>query len=182
MGLMFISDIHGSEQYISLMIEKIEEMAPEKIILLGDALYHGPRNPLPAAYNPKAVADLLNQYKQKIIAVRGNCDSEVDQMMIEYPMMAEYSHLFIDGLTFYITHGHHLESMEGVLANGEIWVQGHTHVPVASVKGNGYFINPGSITLPKENHPRTFGWYENHRFTIYKLESEGLEVYMEVEL
>lgn len=182
MKILFVSDIHGSSYYMNMIKEKIEAINPELIVLLGDALYHGPRNPLPKDYNPAEVAKMLNEYKGKLIAVRGNCDSEVDQMLIEYPMLAEYSHVFVDNYMFYLTHGHYTENLERVLEQGGIWIQGHTHIPVAEKYKAGYIFNPGSISLPKENHPHTFGLYENGVFKIIDLETSDNRVYMEVDL
>ena len=101
MKLFFISDIHGSREDLAFALAKFEEEKADYIILLGDLLYHGPRNPLPKDYNPKEVAELINKYKNNIIAVRGNCDSEVDQMLIEFPIMADFSQILIDNQRFF---------------------------------------------------------------------------------
>ena len=106
MKWMIISDIHGSLDDLKKVIDIFGEEKMDRMILLGDLLYHGPRNPLPKGYQPKEVAILLNQYKDKIIAVRGNCDAEVDQMVLDFPMRADYSELYIDGHHFFMTHGH----------------------------------------------------------------------------
>jgi len=123
---------------------------------------------LPSAYDPAAVAEMLNGYKEKIIAVRGNCDSEVDQMLITYPMMADYTMIFADGRRFFLSHGHlfnpdHLPP----LSKGDVFVSGHTHIPLAEKSSDGIFIlNPGSITLPKQNYAKSYGIYDNGLFEV----------------
>lgn len=167
MKLFFISDIHGSAAWLNRALAKFAEEGADQIVLLGDALYHGPRNPLPDEYNPKEVAAALNRYKQKIIAVRGNCDAEVDQMLIEFPVMADYAMLFHEGKRIFATHGH-LYSMDQLppLSPNDLFIQGHTHVPVAEKRGQIYVLNPGSISLPKENHPHSYAVLEGHEFRI----------------
>ncbi len=169
--LFFISDIHGSIYYLNEALEKFKEEDCDYIVLLGDALYHGPRNPLPKEYNPKEVALLLNQHKDKIIAVRGNCDSEVDQMVIDYPMMGDYSIILHNSRRLFLTHGH-IYNKDNLpnLSEGDVLIHGHTHIPVAKKLENIYIINPGSITLPKENNPNSYGILDNDIFEIKDLE------------
>ncbi len=166
MKLFFASDIHGSAYYARKMIEMYEKEQCDQIILLGDLLYHGPRNPLPKEYDPKAVSALLNQYKEKIITVRGNCDSEVDQMMIDFPILATYAQLLVDGHRFYITHGHvYNKDAMPPLSKNDVLVYGHFHVPIACRQDDIYIFNPSSVSLPKEG-TNSYGIYENHKLTI----------------
>lgn len=168
MKIMFISDIHGSATWLERALEKAKEEQPDQLVMLGDFLYHGPRNPLPDGYDPKRVADILNQNKHSIVAVRGNCDAEVDQMLLEFPMMADYAMLYVDGMRIYVTHGHgyHMEQLPPLRKN-DIFIQGHTHIPVAECNQQGiHLLNPGSIALPKENNPNSYGILHNGHFSV----------------
>jgi uncharacterized protein len=167
MKLFFMSDIHGSVFWLKKALKQFDHEHAEQLILLGDLLYHGPRNPLPEQYDTQEVAALLNQYKHKIVAVRGNCDAEVDQLMLEFPMMADYSVLLFEGRKIFLKHGHlfdfdHLPA----LSAGDVFMQGHTHLPVAEKRGDIFIVNPGSVALPKNNNPHTFGILENNVFQI----------------
>ncbi len=171
MKLFIISDVHGSLYYLKKALENYEKEEADYIVILGDALYHGPRNPLPREYNPKEVASLLNDYKEKIIAVRGNCDSEVDQMMLDYPMMSEYAIILFNNRKLFLTHGH-LYNKDKLpnLNENDVLIHGHTHIPVAEKLDKIYLLNPGSITLPKENNPNSYAILQNHLFEIKDLE------------
>ncbi len=171
MKIMFLSDIHGSIEYLKLAIEKFEEEKADRLVLLGDHMYHGPRNQLPNGYDPKEVANLLNQYKEKIVAVRGNCDSEVDQMLLEFPTMGDYVEIVLEGYKLFATHGHlyNKEKMP-MLNRGDIFIQGHTHIPMAEVYKEVYYLNPGSISLPKEDSKRSYAILENNNFSIKDLD------------
>lgn len=170
MKLFFISDIHGSIYYLKKAFENYEKEVSDYIIILGDELYHGARNELPEGYNPKEVAEFLNGYKEKIIAVRGNCDSEVDEMVLEYPMMTTYSNILYNGKRLFLTHGH-LYNRENLpkLSKGDVLIYGHTHVPVAEKQDDIFIINPGSISMPKENNPNSYGVLEDDLFQIKDL-------------
>jgi len=171
MKIFFISDIHGSLYYLEKALKLYKEEGANFIVVLGDALYHGPRNPLPEQYNPQAVAGLLNQYKNKIIAIRGNCDSEVDQMLIEYPMMSDYSIILYNNRRLFLTHGHiYNEDNLPNLSENDVLIHGHTHVPVAKKHNNIYVLNPGSVTLPKENNPNSYAILEDNIFQIKNLQ------------
>lgn len=176
MKLMFLSDIHGSVHYMKKAIEIYENEKADYIVILGDALYHGPRNPLPKDYSPKDVAEILNRYKDKIIAVRGNCDSEVDQMILEYPIMADYGVLLYNGKRIYITHGHiyNKDNLPNI-CDGDILVYGHTHILLADKEDTVYILNPGSITLPKENNPNSYGILENNMFEVKDIEGNVIK-------
>ncbi|MDF2924471.1 MAG: yfcE2 [Paenibacillaceae bacterium] len=167
MKLFFMSDIHGSIVCLNQALAAFEAEQADYLVCLGDLLYHGPRNPLPEEYNPKEVAARLNGFKDRIISVRGNCDAEVDQMLIEFPIMSEYAILFYEGRRIFVTHGHHhhIDNLPH-LSPGDVFIQGHTHVPVAEKRGEVIVLNPGSITLPKENNPRSYGVMEGTGFRI----------------
>jgi uncharacterized protein len=167
MKIFFISDIHGSAAWLDRALAICESVQADQIVLLGDLMYHGPRNPLPDGYNPGEVAALLNRYKHKIIAVRGNCDAEVDQLLIEFPMMADYAWIYNEGRRIFVTHGH-LTSMEELppLSPGDLFIQGHTHLPVAEQQGDFILLNPGSIALPKGGYPNSYAILEGTDFRI----------------
>ncbi len=171
MKLLIASDIHGDIESTKFLIDEYKRLRCDKILLLGDILYHGPRNDLPGRYAPKEVIALLNEYRDEILAVRGNCDTEVDQMVLEFPILAEYSVLYLDGLTIYATHGHiYNESTPPPLAEKDILLHGHTHIIKNKKFGNNNLcLNPGSITLPKENCPRSYMIYEDRSFTVYNI-------------
>ena len=171
MKILIASDIHGDLDSAKAIFESFEKEKCDKILLLGDLLYHGPRNDLPATYAPKAVIELLNANRDKIITVRGNCDTEVDQMVLNFPILADYAYLYLDGLTVFATHGHHHNTQTPPpLREGEILLHGHTHVLKCEEFGNrNFYLNPGSIALPKENNPRTYMVYENRTFTVKDL-------------
>ena len=180
MKLLIASDIHGDIESAKILIEAFEKHECDKILLLGDILYHGPRNNLPGRYAPKEVIELLNEYKDKILAVRGNCDTEVDQMVLEFPILADYCILSLDGLTVYATHGHNYnEITPPPMAEGDILLHGHTHVIRNEKFGkNNTYLNPGSITLPKENCPRSFMIYEDKKFKVLDKSSLCIDTFV----
>ena len=171
MKLLIASDIHGDIESAKIIINAFEANGCDKILLLGDILYHVPRNNLPGRYAPKEVIELLNGYSDKILSVRGNCDTEVDQMVLNFPVLADYAVIALDGLTMYATHGHNYNTKTPPpLAEGDILLHGHTHVIRAEKFGNGNtYINPGSITLPKEDCPRSYIVYESRCFSFRDL-------------
>lgn len=164
MKYMFASDIHGSACYCRKMLEAYESQGAVRLILLGDLLYHGPRNDLPAEYDPKQVLAMLNRYQDQIYAVRGNCDSEVDQMVLEFPILAEYCLAEHGGRALYATHGHHVSPGNPPLLPGDILLCGHTHIPAWENWGqDGLRLNPGSVSIPKEGSQHSYlvleeGW------------------------
>ena len=176
MKIFFMSDIHGSIHWLTQALEKFDQEKADYLVILGDLLYHGPRNPLPEDYNPKAVASALNARKDKIIAVRGNCEAEVDQMMLEFPVMADYTILFYEGRRIFATHGHSF-SIDNLppLSEKDAFIQGHTHVPVAEQKAGVYVLNPGSITLPKENFPNSYAVLEDNVFVVKDFEGNTIK-------
>lgn len=175
MKLFIISDIHGSLYYLKKVIEIFEKADYDKLIILGDELYHGPRNPLPKDYSPKDVIEILNKYRDKIIAVRGNCDSEVDQMVLNYPLMSDYSMIYLGKRRVYLTHGHIYNIGNPLpMSKGDILLYGHFHVPMIEEKDERYFFNPGSISLPKNNSKNSFGILDEKGFKIKDLEENIL--------
>lgn len=158
MKLMIASDLHGSAAYTRRLLELYRDTGCQRLVLLGDLLYHGPRNPLPEGYEPPAVAKLLNDMADELLCVRGNCDAEVDQMVLNFPVLADYAVLPVGQRLVYVTHGHvfnlnHLPP----LAPGDILLHGHTHVPAWTNFGQGsLYLNPGSVSLPKENTAHSY--------------------------
>ena len=173
MRLMFASDIHGDFLRAKEVLEIYEREGAQKLILLGDLLYFGPRNELTGTYDPKSVIKLLNENRDKLLCVRGNCDAEVDQMVLDFPIMAEYAYLMVDGYSMLLTHGHKINTANaGNLRAGELLIHGHTHVLCIEEFGEGnIYLNPGSTTYPKENNPRSYMVYENGVFEIKHLDS-----------
>ncbi|GAA4653748.1 phosphodiesterase [Anaerocolumna aminovalerica] len=172
MKLMIASDIHGSSYYCKLMLEAFEREKADRLLLLGDILYHGPRNDLPREYAPKEVLAMLNGMKDRILCVRGNCDTEVDQMVLEFPIMADYAVVMIGNHIIYATHGHNYnETNLPPLQNGNILLNGHTHVPKYIVHENYIYMNPGSISIPKENSCNSYMIIDGNRFVWKNLEN-----------
>ena len=151
MKLVIASDIHGSAYWCERLMELVKREEPNKLILLGDLLYHGPRNDLPRDYAPKRVIAMLSQWKDRILAVRGNCEAEVDQMVLNFPCMADYSLLWDQGRSFYLTHGH-LWSPNDLppLEQGSVFLFGHTHVKLDETHAGVRCLNPGSVSIPKD--------------------------------
>ena len=151
MKLMIASDIHGSAYYCGKMLAAFDRERADRLLLLGDILYHGPRNDLPRDYAPKEVIRMLNSIKDRIFCVRGNCDTEVDQMVLEFPILADYCILPLGSRLIYATHGHQYNrnSLPPLLP-GDILLHGHTHIPAWEPFGNGnLYLNPGSVSIPK---------------------------------
>ena len=170
MKLMFASDIHGAADCCEKMLKRFDEERAEKLFLLGDILYHGSRNDLPADYAPKRVIAMLNERKNQLLCVRGNCDTEVDQMVLDFPIMAEYALLYLDGRTVFLTHGHKFNTDNPPSLNdGDILLHGHTHVQTIDESRNYTYINPGSVSLPKNGMPKSYLIYEDGIFTIKEI-------------
>jgi putative phosphoesterase len=173
MKFFILSDIHGSKKYLDLGLKRFEAEKCDYLVLLGDILYHGPRNPLPQGYDPASVAETLNPYKDKIIAVRGNCDSEVDQMVLDFPMMGDYQILFHENKKIFITHGHlYNKTNMPKLSKGDIFIHGHFHLPMTERVEGVFYLNPGSVTLPKNNQPNSYGIIHDNNFFIKDLDGE----------
>lgn len=181
MKLMFASDLHGSAYWTKKVIESFDSEKADYLVLLGDLLYHGPRNPLPQDYNPQAVIQLLNNMKEKIIAVRGNCDSEVDQMVLGFPITADYNIIPLKNRKLMASHGHIYDEnkLPISLNKGDIFIFGHIHVPVLKQLEGIYILNPGSATLPKENHPNTYAILQGDNFEVKTFDGQ---VYQQLHL
>ena len=178
MKLLIASDIHGSARYCAQLLEAVAREKPDRILLLGDLLYHGPRNALPEEYDCPRAYDMLNSLKERIVAVRGNCDCEVDQMVLEFPMMADYALLEVDGVTLYATHGHLWnESCPPPMKEGTVLLNGHTHVPACNVHGSYVYMNPGSVSIPKENSRHSYMTLDKGVFEWKDLQGEVYRTY-----
>lgn len=168
MKYLIASDIHGSAKYCAKLLERFDEEKADKLLLLGDILYHGPRNPLPDEYAPAKVFEMLNAMSDKIIAVRGNCDSEVDQMVLAFNVSSDYATVNDGKTNLVLSHGHRTVPPMG---KGYVYLTGHTHVPLNVVESEGYIhLNPGSASLPKENSPRGYILYKNGLFLFKDLD------------
>ena len=165
MKIMFASDIHGSAYYCRRMLEVYEASGASRLVILGDILYHGPRNDLPREYAPKEVIAMLNPLKNQIYAVRGNCDTEVDQMVLEFPVLADYAILWAGERMVFATHGHHHnKNAMPPLQPGDILLHGHTHIPAWEPVGENLYLNPGSVSIPKEGSERGYMTFDGKTF------------------
>lgn len=172
MKFLIASDIHGSAKYCKMLLEAFENEKADKMLILGDILYHGPRNDLPQEYAPKKIIAMLNPLKEKILCVRGNCDTEVDQMVLEFPILADYTVIPIGYRLLYATHGHKYNPQTPPpLSNGDILINGHTHVPKCEDIGNFTYLNCGSVSIPKENSAHSYMILENGKFEWKNLET-----------
>ncbi len=172
MKILIASDIHGDLESMRLVLEVYIKEKCDKILLLGDLLYHGPRNDLPKTYNPKGVIKLLNENRGCIMSVRGNCDTEVDQMVLDFPILADYICLSLDGLCVYATHGHKINTDSPLpFIDGDILLHGHTHIPALEEFGEeNFYLNPGSVAIPKGGFPGSYMVYESRCFTVKDFE------------
>ncbi len=162
---LIASDIHGSALYCRMLLDAWEREGADRMLLLGDLLYHGPRNDLPEEYAPKRVIELLYPLQKDILCVRGNCEAEVDQMVLAFPVLADYALLNVGSHLIFATHGHvyhngHLPPLHP----GDVLLHGHTHVPACEVYDTHIYLNPGSVSIPKENSPRGYMTMEEGSF------------------
>jgi putative phosphoesterase len=172
MKFVIASDIHGSAHWCKKLIERYGEEKADRLIILGDILYHGPRNDLPLCYAPKEVIAMLNPLKESLLCVRGNCDTEVDQMVLDFPIMADYCIIPLADRLIYATHGHVYNSQNlPPVCQKDILLHGHTHVPVCVKNENHVYINPGSVSIPKENSPHSYILFDGERFFWKDIES-----------
>ncbi len=174
MKWMIASDLHGSAYYAEKLWRRFAEEGADRLLFLGDLLYHGPRNDLPKDYAPKKVIEMFNAHKNDLLCVRGNCEAEVDQMVLEFPVLADYAWLEIEGKRIFATHGHLYENVAHLRA-GDIYLQGHTHIPRCETVDGALCLNPGSLSIPKEGSAHSYMILENGTFywkdmdgTIYK--------------
>ncbi|MGF1908012.1 phosphodiesterase [Vibrio kasasachensis] len=176
MKLFFASDLHGSLPATQRVLAEFDRSGIETLVLLGDVLNHGPRNPIPEGYNPPAVAELLNQYADRIMAVRGNCDSEVDQMLLAFPMMSDYAWIMLpSGQRLFVTHGHlHNSEKRPALRESDVIVHGHTHIPLAERNGAQFIFNPGSVTFPRSGYDASYGLLEDSVIKVVTFEGQTI--------
>ena len=175
MKLMFASDIHGSLPATERVLALFAESGAQWLVILGDLLNHGPRNALPEGYAPAQVAERLNTLASRIIAVRGNCDSEVDQMLLSFPITAPWQQVLLDNYRLFLTHGH-LYNAENLppLTAGDVLISGHTHIPVAEKRGEIIHFNPGSVSIPKEGFAASYGMFEDGIFRVIALNDQRI--------
>lgn len=165
MKYLFAGDIHGSVYYMKRLLKRIEQEKPDRIILLGDLLYHGPRNSLPKDYDPKTVTEMLNSLKDRAVSVRGNCDCEVDQMVLQFPIMAEYIIMECGEHVIYVTHGHTFNKKNPLpMQAGDVILCGHTHVPEISELNDYVYLNTGSVSMPKYGTRNSYVVFRNDTF------------------
>ena len=181
MKWLIASDLHGSACYCKALLAAYQREEADRLLLLGDLLYHGPRNDLPRDYDPKAVVALLNERSKDILAVRGNCDADIDQVVLSFPIWADYALLAEEKTLIFATHGH-LFNLDALppLHQGDILLHGHTHVPACEQSNGITYLNPGSLSIPKEDSPHSYMTLENGVFQWKELESG--EVYRECSL
>ena len=181
MKFLIASDIHGSAYYCDLLLKAIETEKADRVLILGDILYHGPRNDLPKDYAPKKVIEMLNPLKDKLLCVRGNCDTEVDQMVLDFPILADYSVIPLGDRLIYATHGHNFnENNLPPMSQGDILLNGHTHVSKCVEHSDFIYMNPGSVSIPKEDTPHSFMTLEEGKFLWKNLET--MEIYKEFKI
>ncbi len=165
MKWMIASDIHGSAHYCRQLLAALERERADRLLLLGDLLYHGPRNDLPQGYDPKEVIALLTSVKNQVFCVRGNCEAEVDQMVLPFPVLADYCLLEQKGHVIFATHGHHYNlETPPLLQSGDVLLHGHTHIPAKDNSLGFWYLNPGSVAIPKENSPHSYMTLEDGLF------------------
>ena len=170
MKLVIASDIHGSALWCERLLEAFDREQADKLVLVGDLLYHGPRNPLPEGHDPKRVAELLNSRSDSVICVRGNCDCEVDQMMLSFPVLADYALIYADGVEMFVTHGHRFNKQDlPPHSKGSVLVNGHFHVPEITELGDMLYVNCGSVALPKGGSAHSYAVFDSGRFELKEL-------------
>lgn len=173
MKFMIASDIHGSAYYCEKLLKAYKKEKADRLLLLGDILYHGPRNDLPKEYNPKAVIAMLNEMKEDILCVRGNCDTEVDQMVLEFPILADYAVIPVGERLLYATHGHVYNKDNPLkMKKGDILLNGHFHVPAFEALESFLYMNPGSVSIPKENSQHSYMILEDDTFVWKNLDRD----------
>ncbi len=173
MKLFIASDIHGSALYCAQMLNAFRSEGADRLLLLGDILYHGPRNDLPDGYAPKEVIAMLNPLADRITCVRGNCDAEVDAMVLSFPVMCDSTLIESDGMTIFATHGHiYNPQSPPKLSRLYILLCGHTHIPAFERHKGFVYVNPGSVSIPKENSPHSYMILENETFTWKSLSGQ----------
>lgn len=181
MKILIASDIHGSAKYCKLLLNAFKNEKADRMLLLGDILYHGPRNDLPDEYAPKKVIELLNPLKDKLLCVRGNCDTEVDQMVLSFPILADYAVIPVGDKLLYATHGHKFgPDTPPPISKGDLLLNGHTHIPKCEDKGDFIYLNCGSVSIPKENSVHSYIILEDGKFLWKNLLTD--EIYNKFEV
>ena len=175
MKFLIVSDIHGARIPAEKISEIYKNNAFDKLLLLGDLLYHGPRNNLPESYEPKAVIEILSGLKDEIIAVRGNCEAEVDQMVLPFSVLSESALVFADGMRIFLTHGH-IHTPEKHPGGIDAYFSGHTHIPVLKAENGTLYLNPGSVSIPKGGFPPSYAIYEDGNIRVLSL-TDGSELF-----
>ena len=179
MKWMIASDIHGSAFYCEKLMRAWEREKADRLVLLGDLLYHGPRNALPEQYDPPRVIAMLNARKDEILCVRGNCEAEVDQMVLQFPVLADYALLALGGRVAFMTHGHLFNEQHlPPIKDGDILLHGHTHVPACEVRERYIYMNPGSVSIPKENSAHSYMTLEDGVFLWKELDGKAYREYV----
>ena len=175
MKILIASDIHGSAYYCRKLLEALDREGAPRMLLLGDILYHGPRNDLPEEYAPKQVISLLNPLKDRVVSVRGNCEAEVDQMVLDFPVLADYCLMPVGEHMMFCTHGqiYNEENLPPMMP-GDILLYGHTHVPRAELFGDKWMLNPGSVSIPKGGSVQSYAVLEDGTFTVKDM--DGREI------
>lgn len=172
MKYIIASDIHGSASACRQLLERFSEEGADRLLLLGDLLYHGPRNDLPDEYAPKSVIEMLNGVRNRVSAVRGNCDCEVDQMVLHFPILADYAWVEAGNRLIYLTHGHHItDATYAQIGAGNVLLSGHTHVPLCETVDGVLHLNPGSAAIPKEGSVKSYMTFEDGVFYWKNLET-----------
>lgn len=176
MKWMIASDLHGSAYYCEKLWERFEKEGAERLLFLGDLLYHGPRNDLPREYAPKRVIEIFNAHQNNVLCVRGNCEAEVDQMVLKFPVLADYAWLEIEGVRIFATHGHLYQNTNHLKAN-DIYLQGHTHIPCCEEKNGVICMNPGSLSIPKEGSAHGYMILENGVFVWKDIDGNAYQTF-----
>ena len=176
MKFVIASDLHGAAPAVRALMERIDREAPDRVLLLGDLLYHGPRNDLPEGYAPKEVLATLNGIAERIVAVRGNCDAEVDQMVLDFPCLSDFSQVWADGHLLHLSHGHlagNSPDRPPALPQGSALLTGHTHLKRLELVDDVMYVNPGSTSIPKDGCA-SYAVYDNGTFALKKLDGKTL--------
>lgn len=176
MKFVIASDLHGAAPAVRALMERIDRETPDRVLLLGDLLYHGPRNDLPEGYAPKEVLATLNGIAERIVAVRGNCDAEVDQMVLDFPCLSDFSQVWADGHLLHLSHGHlagNSPDRPPALPQGSALLTGHTHIKRLELVDDVMYVNPGSTSIPKDGCA-SYAVYDNGTFALKKLDGKTL--------
>lgn len=180
MKFFILSDIHGDALCCKKALEIFKQSDYAALLLLGDILYHGPRNSLPDYYDPKKVIELLNPLSEQIIAVKGNCDGEVDQMVLNFPILSPYNQFYLNKRKVFMTHGHTITKEHPcLLPSASLFLYGHTHIPEATKEKDLIFLNPGSVSLPKNGFPPSYAILEENSFSVFSLHTQQLMMKIE---